>query len=217
MIHYIPKENEKGTSFGEDCWDEHFANKTETVFAQCNGYMGVRAALPVAAMEECRGTFLTGLYHKASQYEVSELINCPDVTAMQITVDDEKIYTDRCRMEDFSRELFLKTGELEVKMNLVTFGGKSLNIQVRRFASRKNRHLFVQEICVTPKQNCTICISEGINGQMTNSGAAHFARTEARVFSKNISVRKIFATTDRCCTSSQEVPVKKQVKPVTSI
>lgn len=201
MIHYIPGKTVKGTAFKEEVWDERFAGKTETVFAQCNGYMGIRASLPVHTLGECRGTFLTGLYHKASAYEVSELINCPDVTETEITLNGEKIFIDRCRVERFSRKLFLHTGELEICLGLVTGKGQRLEISNRRFASRKDRHLFIQELKVKPEQAGQVEIAEGINGQITNSGAAHFAKTEARVFDKK------YLYTESLCDDGQRLHV----------
>lgn len=184
MIYYTAKETKGETSFLEEVRDERYTAKTETVFAQCNGYIGVRAAFELSVLEETRGTFLTGLYHKASVSEVSELVNCPDVTELGLSFNGEKIYPDRCEIQNYQRELCIKSGELKILMTLKTAKGQSIEFRSRRFASKDNRHLFVHEIMLVPKQKGTLTVSNGINGQITNSGAAHFAKTEARVFQK---------------------------------
>ena len=184
MIYYKAIETGNGLAFLEDNWDPCYAAKTESVFAQCNGRIGVRAAVEGKTLEGSRGTFLAGLYHKASPSEVTELINCPDVTEMELILNGEAVYPDRCEVKSFQRILHLQDGELEIRMELKTRRGQELKIHTRRFASREDRHLFVHEAEFSARDGGAFSVTTGINGQITNSGAAHFDKTEARVFDK---------------------------------
>lgn len=64
MKHY-KIEKEKGRLWLiEDAYSPLFEEKTEAIFAQCNGYMGVRAAHPFLSIEEKRGCSYAALLTK---------------------------------------------------------------------------------------------------------------------------------------------------------
>lgn len=163
-----------------------FELKTESVFAQCNGYMGIRAAHPFSVLEENRGTFLAGVFHRAYEDEVTELVNCPDVTWMELEAEGEKIYPERIRLLSFERKLDILSGELCIIYEVESASGKRMRIENKRFASVKNKHLFVQRLTVKMPENQgeAIRIKTGINAQKTNSGVSHFHTVTARVYDR---------------------------------
>ena len=110
-----------------------FELKTESVFAQCNGYMGIRAAHPFSVLEENRGTFLAGVFHRAYEDEVTELVNCPDVTWMELEAEGEKIYPERIRLLSFERKLDILSGELCIIYEVESVSGKRMRIENKRF------------------------------------------------------------------------------------
>ena len=57
----------------ENAFDERYLGKCEAIFAQGNGYLGVRNALEEAYTGEVRNTFVTGTFNKASREEVKKL------------------------------------------------------------------------------------------------------------------------------------------------
>ena len=71
----------------ESAFDERYLGKCESIFAQGNGYLGVRNALEETYTGTKRDMFVTGTFNKASQEEVTELPNVPDMTGMTIVID----------------------------------------------------------------------------------------------------------------------------------
>ena len=73
MIYYKTEEKEKGFRFYEPERNPDYNRKTEAVFAQCNGFLGIRASFETKQLDESRGTFIGGLYHKAGVHGVCPL------------------------------------------------------------------------------------------------------------------------------------------------
>ena len=74
----------------QDAFDAQTLGKCEAIFAQSNGYMGIRAAHEERYIGERRDAFVTGTFNCADETEVTELPNLPDVTAMEIFVGGER-------------------------------------------------------------------------------------------------------------------------------
>ena len=188
MIHYQTEREKESLWIGETEFAPDYELKTESVFAQCNGYMGVRAAHPFSLIEEQRGMFLSGAFNKAYEGEVTELVNCPDVTWFALEVDGEKIYPERSVLKSFTRKLDILSGELLIQY-VFDLGEKGeLVVENRRFASMVQPSLFAQTFRVQVSGGKVECvkIKTGINGQMTNSGVSHFHTSTARVYDKKI-------------------------------
>lgn len=188
MIHYQIEKEKKRFWIGEKEFLPEYELKTESVFAQCNGYMGVRAAHPFSLIEEQRGMFLSGAFNKAYEGEVTELVNCPDVTWFGLEIDGEKIYPERSCLKSFERKLDIFSGELVIHY-VFDLGEKGeVLVENRRFASMAQTNLFAQSLRVQflDGRNRQVKIKTGINGQMTNSGVSHFHTSTARVYDKEI-------------------------------
>lgn len=185
MIYYEIKEDGDGFCFREPERNPDYNKKTESVFAQCNGYLGVRAAFELRQVQETRGAFVGGLYHRAGIHEVTELVNCPDVTEFRIRLNGRNLYLDDCRLTSCERSLYTRYGLLENKMegreDLESGSGKFCTT-ARRFASMQNKKLFCHQFSISCEKGGTVELSTGINAQITNSGVSHFDRTKARVF-----------------------------------
>ncbi len=185
MIYYNIEKKEQGIFFIENRFNRKFLLKTETVFSQCNGYMGIRAAFDSKVLEENRGMFVGGIYNKAYDNEVAELVNCPDITEIQLIFQNEKFSIDTSRLLEYRRALNVLTGELTIHMICRLNNGLEVKIDSRRFASFKDSHLFCQNIKVTPLNgDANITFVSGINGQVTNSGVSHFGQIDCRVYDK---------------------------------
>ena len=186
MIHYETDRQEGRLWLKESGFSPDFELKTESVFAQCNGYMGVRAAHPLSLVNENRGMFLSGAFNRAYEDEVTELVNCPDVTWMGLIVNGEEICPDRTELVSCERKLDLMTGELQINYQFRLSLGRLIQIQNRRFASRDDRHLFVQDFKVSflDEKAGEIRLKTGINGQETNSGVSHFNKVDCRVYDR---------------------------------
>lgn len=184
MMYYDTVKEDGDLYLQESRYNPGYEKKTESVFSQCNGYLGVRACPEGDVLEQSRGMFVAGLYSPASNGEVAELVNCPDFVAMRISCGDEVLSLDTCAPQNYRRGLNLSTGELRIDADLTTRGGKRLSLSSRRFASLDNRHLFCHEMRVTAGEDMDISIETGIDGQITNSGLSHFTAVEARVYDR---------------------------------
>lgn len=188
MIHYQTEKEIGRLWFRETEFLPDYELKTESVFAQCNGYMGVRAAQPLSMVEEQRGMFLSGMFHKAYEDEVTELVNCPDVTWFALEIDGEKIYPDRAGLVCYERKLDIYSGELVIRYHFQLAGKGRIEVENRRFASMDCKNLFVQtfKVQVLDGDMKDVKIKTGINGQITNSGVSHFHKSIARVYEKEV-------------------------------
>ena len=75
-------------------FDPAHTAKTESIYAQGNGYINVRCAEDERYVGQTRGTFATLTFNKALPDEVTELPNLPDVTAIDLTVNGERFSLD---------------------------------------------------------------------------------------------------------------------------
>lgn len=186
MIYYDVEKNEKGLFLVENAYDPNYALKTESAFTQCNGYFGVRGSFDCKVLNESRGMFIGGLYQKAYENEVAELVNCPDLTEIQLYIDGEKFSFDSCSILQYDRRLNIYTGELSISGVCRMKNGIKLKIESHRFASDDNCHLLCQSFAVTPLNRAVKALElvTGINGQITNNGVSHFKQIECRVYDK---------------------------------
>ncbi len=186
MIYYAVEKNEEGLFLVEKTYDPNFALKTESSFAQCNGYIGVRASFDCKVLNENRGMFIGGLYQTAEKNEVAELVNCPDLTEVQLSLEGEKFSFESCTVENYDRRLNIYTGELNITATCTLKNGVTIKVESKRFVSDVNCHLFCQTFAVTPLNQDVAALElvSGINGQITNSGVSHFNQIECRVYDK---------------------------------
>lgn len=186
MIHYETEKKEERLWLREKDFSPRFELKTESVFSQCNGYMGVRAAHPFSLIQENRGMFLCGAFNQAYEDEVTELVNCPDVTWFGLTIDGEEIHPEGSRMLSCTRSFDIHSGELQMVYLFELKSGEKVQITNRRFASQDNIHLFVQDFQIKflDKSHRKLCLKTGINGQKTNSGVSHFRKVDCRVYER---------------------------------
>ncbi len=184
MIYYKIEKVEDQLYIIEKKLDQRYTLKTETNFSQCNGFLGVRAAFETSSLKESRGMFVAGFYHKAGKYEATELINCPDLVGMEISISGEEFHLDTCKINSFERKLNVRTGELVTAIHFDLDETKDIEFKSRKFVSMKNRHLLCHQIEIKTGSSAELQIITGINGQITNSGVSHFIKAENRVFDK---------------------------------
>lgn len=186
MLHYAIEKQGQEIWLVEQQYEPCFALKTESVFAQCNGYMGVRASQSFSSLDEKRGMFIAGFFNRAYEEEATELVNCPDIIEIKLKIDGEDIYPDRTKILYYQRKFNIHTGELVTTIQFQLETGAEICVVDKRFASMYDNHLFAQKIIVTPirgdiQQGELIT---GINGQQTNSGVTHFRKIDCRVYDK---------------------------------
>ena len=180
MFYYQPIENKEGLWLAEEHYNRRYIAKTESVFAQSNGHFGVRAMLELRGIDATPGMFVSGLYQKAQDGEVTELVNCPDVVELGIYIQGESVNLDNVRVEEFQRKLNLYTGELRINILFRTQNGLRFLLRSKRFAADFDKTLFYHktEVTLLDGNKTTVTFEYGINGQITNSGTSHFQKTE---------------------------------------
>lgn len=124
----------------------------ETLFAQANGALGVRASLPIPAVDSKPGTFLNAFYETheivygenaygyAKQHQT--MVNLFDFKCAQLMIDDEAelVLKKKHLSLDMKKGLLLETYLYESPE------GKQLEYQVESFASHADRRVYAQRI-----------------------------------------------------------------------
>lgn len=166
----------------EDSFNSKWLRKFETIMAQGNGYMGIRASLEESYTNEKRGTFIAGVFNQFDSNEVTELTNVADVIQMEFQINGEVLDLSLGEVSNYKRTLNVKTGEL-IREFVWKRHDLELSFNISRFVSFKRRHILGQKIEITNNgQLCNIELISGINGQMTNSGSQHFSEGEKHLY-----------------------------------
>lgn len=170
----------------EDVFDDRCLGKCEAIFAQGNGYLGVRNALEETYAGEVRNTFVTGTFNKASEEEVTELPNAADLTGMTLKVNGRELNLIKGELFNYSRTLNLKNGETVREICWKTPDGIQLTAVFRRFVSLCDDHVLAFSVDFSVDQEALIELEAGVDGSVTNSGAQHFDSLQARVYDANM-------------------------------
>ena len=124
----------------------------ETLFAQANGAIGVRASLPIPEKNSKPGTFLNAFYESydivygenaygyAKQHQT--MVNLFDFKYVQLIVDGDSELT----LKKKSLSLNMKNGVLNESYLYESQSGKLLEYQVESFASHFDRRVYAQKI-----------------------------------------------------------------------
>ncbi len=132
---------------------------TETLFAQGNGYLGLRGNHPEGRHAHEHGTFVNGFHeifpirHAEQAYGFAEvgqtIINAPDSKVMRVYVDDEPLSFDVADVREYERSLDFRTGVLTRHVRWMTPSGKDVMIDYERLVSFEEKHLAVMRLTVT--------------------------------------------------------------------
>ena len=166
----------------ESSFDERYLGKCEAIFAQGNGYLGVRNALEEAYTGEVRNTFLTGTFNKASKGEVTELPNLPDMTGVSIAIDGHQLNLSQGELQEYSRTMNLKNGEVVRKISWVSPTGVGFKAEFKRIVSLAEEHTMACSIDFSVNQDVQVILETGVDGSVTNSGAQHFEEISRRIY-----------------------------------
>lgn len=152
----------------ETRWTSQYADRSETVFALANGYVGVRGTLEEGRPSLEAGTFISGFHetwpivHAEEAYGLAKvgqsIINAPDATVMELFVDDEPLFVPTALVDDYSRVLDMRSGILRRDLVWSTPAGKRVRVRSSRFVSLEHRHLIVMGFEVTIDQPAAVAI-----------------------------------------------------------
>ena len=166
----------------ESAFDERYLGKCESIFAQGNGYLGVRNALEETYTGTKRDMFVTGTFNKASQEEVTELPNVPDMTGMKIVIDGYEMNLSQGKLISYSRILNLKNGETVREISWISQSGITVTAKFRSRVSLAEEHVMAASVDLTLDKEAAVVVETGIDGSVTNSGAQHFEDIRRRIY-----------------------------------
>ncbi|MDE6204298.1 MAG: glycoside hydrolase family 65 protein, partial [Lachnospiraceae bacterium] len=168
----------------EDSFDPENLGKCEAVMSLGNGYMGLRSATEEHYLNETRGLFVAGTFNKFDENEVTELPNGADMTAMDIFINGERFSLADGTVEAYTRELNVRTGELERRITWISQKGVKIYLKFCRIVSLKRLHVIAQRMEITPEEDVEVKLHSGIDGRMTNTGSQHFSDGDKRFYEK---------------------------------
>ncbi|MCD7820507.1 MAG: family 65 glycosyl hydrolase [Lachnospiraceae bacterium] len=173
---------EKNWLIEETDFCDRYTGKCEAIFTQGNGYLGLRNALEERYLKETRNLFVAGTFNKASDNEVTELPNAPDIVNTEMEFNGERFAMNRGRAESYSRTLNLRTGETVRTLIWESPKGDRVSLAFHRFVSLDNVHIIGNYIEITPLSgSMELSVQSGIDAQVTNSGAQHFTEGARRL------------------------------------
>lgn len=165
----------------ETRWTPQYADRSETVFALANGYVGVRGTPEEGRPSLEAGTFVSGFHetwpiiHAEEAYGLAKvgqsIINAPDATVMELFVDDEPLFLPTALVDDYSRVLDMRSGILRRDLVWSTPAGKRVRVRSSRFVSLEHRHVVVMGYEVTIDRPAAVAIvSRVVNREDARAG-----------------------------------------------
>ncbi|WGI36753.1 glycosyl hydrolase family 65 protein [Mesomycoplasma lagogenitalium] len=159
--------------------------KSESIFSQGNGYLGLRATDEEKNVYNKEDFFVNGIFNRGDRTEVSELANLADLLKTSIFIDDEIFMLNR-RMK-YRKSLDLKNGILKREVEAKIKNKKFLFV-FKRIVSQTNKQIYAQTIEIkqlTGEKTC-IKIFPMIDGQTTNSGIQHLDEGKKTLLSESL-------------------------------
>ena len=122
----------------EEGFNKEYSQVSESVFSLGNEYMGVRGYFEEGySGDRLIGSYFNGIYESKEVQEASYkgiikstefMVNSVDWLYTRIEIDDEKLDLNKSIVEDFRRELDLKTGILKRSFIWNTKSGKKIKL-----------------------------------------------------------------------------------------
>ena len=135
------------------------SGSTETLFANANGYIGMRANPSEGRDAHTHGTYLNG-FHETWQIQHAEdafafaktgqtIVNVPDAKLIKLYVDDEPLLLGDADLDHYERAMDFRTGVSYRELVWRTPAGKRVRVRSERMVCLEHRHLAVMRLEVT--------------------------------------------------------------------
>lgn len=181
------KTNNNGVGLWElnyNDYNKKIEKTRETLLTVGNGYFGTRGAMEELDASDFNypGTYMCGVYNKLTSkindktIEHEDFVNCPDWTSIKFKFNKEEdwINLNDCKILKINRKLNLKNGELSREI-ICEYLDKQFKINSYRIASMSDYHIAsIKYIFTSLNFSGNVFISNGINGNVTNSGVKNF-------------------------------------------
>jgi len=157
--------------------------RSETVFAVANGYIGMRGSFEEGFSGSeglsLNGTYLNGFYESTPiQYgeeafgyakNRQTMLNVADSKGIELWVDGERFDVMKSTVEEYRRQLHMRQGTMTRSLRWKTGQGKLLDLHIERFASFAEKHLALIRYRVTPLNfSGPLRIVSTMNGEVSN-------------------------------------------------
>ncbi|MCP3935055.1 MAG: glycoside hydrolase family 65 protein [Actinomycetia bacterium] len=126
---------------------------TETLFANCNGYIGMRANPSEGREAHTHGTFLNGFHetwpiqHAEAAHAFAKtgqtIVNVPDAKLMKLYIDDEPLLLADADLDHYERVMDFRTGWSYRDVTWRSPAGKRIKVRSTRMVSLVHRHIAV--------------------------------------------------------------------------
>ncbi|VEU59412.1 glycosyl hydrolase family 65 protein [Mesomycoplasma neurolyticum] len=153
-------------------YDSLTCAKTESIFAQGNGFLGIRAVDEEKSYFHKEDFFINGFFNKSDESEVSELANLANLIQLNIIIDNKLVKTSEAKF--YYKELDLTNGKLTRKIK-IQHKSKIFEFLFERLVDQKNKQLYAQKITIQQTKGLPslLKIYPIIDGQSTNRGIQH--------------------------------------------
>lgn len=139
--------------------DPRTVDRSETLFALSNGFIGVRGTVDEGEPSYRPATLVNGFHEKwpilypetAHGFATvgQTIVSAPDGTRVQLVLDGTPVATDEAMTESVLRELVFAEGELRRRAVFRSSGGARVQMTSTRFVSFAARHLMCISVEVT--------------------------------------------------------------------
>ncbi|GIP21162.1 glycoside hydrolase family 65 protein [Paenibacillus sp. J22TS3] len=168
-------------SLGEKAYDDQNNQRSESVFAIGNGYIGMRGNFEEGfhgtVGRSVTGNYLNGFYDSepivypegAYGYPSRNqaMLNVSNAQIIQLRVEGELFHLNSGTIHGYSRELDMKMGVLLREVDWESPAGHRVRIKIRRLASLKHKHLAAIHYEVTAVNfEGTIAFVSAIDGKI---------------------------------------------------
>src|SRR5690606_23376888 len=144
-------------------FDPFRERELESIFTTANGYMGVRGAPSTPLPNSEADLFVAGIYagkaenrpYSETEFltddrdsDTAELATFPSPFRLMVQVDGRAFQLEEHSWRSYRRELSMHDALLHSHIIFPSPGGELTRLDTRRFASRADPHLLIQEVVI---------------------------------------------------------------------
>lgn len=138
----------------DSAWDDAFC---ESVFFIGNGRMGLRGYPPCGPARPVeQGLYLAGIFGEIKP-GITDFVNLPTPVCEHILIDGREARP----VSAVRRSLDIRGAELTLYFSLGC-GGKTVDVEYRRFLPRERPALLLQRLVLTPRADMELCLTSGL-------------------------------------------------------
>lgn len=175
----------------ETKWAPATLARAETVFALSNGYLGIRGTMEEGRPAMGAGTYVNGFHetwpilHPEEAFGLARvgqtMVGLPDVTLLELFIDDEPLYLPTARLRGYARILDMRNGTLTRDLLWTTPAGKHVRVRSCRLVSLEHRHVAAMSIEVTVDRPSAVVIASRVVGPPDHVDRASGFRKDPRL------------------------------------